>query len=80
MLLQQVGYDVRTAHSSEAAMELALEFQPRIVLLDIGLPGMDGYAVARHFRLHSQLKDMGLVAVTGYGKDSDRQRLQGSGI
>ena len=80
MLLEEFGYDVPTAHSGETALELALEFRPHAVLLDIGLPKMDGYEVAGRFRQHPQLKDMGLIAVTGYGQDSDRQRSQAAGF
>ena len=79
-LLREFGYDVRTAHSGETALELALGFRPRAVLLDIGLPKMDGYEVAGRFRQHPQLKDMRLIAVTGYGQESDRQRAKEAGF
>jgi len=57
-----------------------VDFLPRVVLLDIGLPEMNGYEVARRFRLHPQLKDATLIAVTGYGQDSDRQRSKEAGF
>ena len=80
VFLRACGHDTRMAHSGEAALEAALDFQPHVVLLDIGLPEMDGYEVARRFRQHPQLKDMGLMAVTGYGQDSDRQRSREAGF
>jgi CheY-like chemotaxis protein len=49
-------------------------------LLDIGLPGMDGYEVARQLRQQPQTKDVWLIALTGYGQDSDRQRAQEAGF
>ena len=57
-----------------------MDFGPHVVLLDIGLPEMDGYEVARRLRQHPQLKDVGLMAVTGYGQDSDRQRSKDAGF
>jgi PAS domain S-box-containing protein len=80
VFLRACGHDTRMAHSGKAALEAALDFQPHVVLLDIGLPEMDGYEVARRFRQHPQLKDMGLMAVTGYGQDSDRQRSREAGF
>jgi CheY-like chemotaxis protein len=80
MFLRAHGYNTRMAHSGQAALEVALDFQPHVVLLDIGLPEMDGCEVARRFRRHPQLIDIGLMAVTGYGQDSDRQRTEEAGF
>jgi PAS domain S-box-containing protein len=80
LLLREFEYEVRTAHTGESALELALEFRPNVVLLDIGLPEMDGFEVARRFRLDPHLKDIRLVAVTGYGQDSDRQQSKDAGF
>jgi two-component system CheB/CheR fusion protein len=80
VFLRACGHETRMAHSGKAALETALEFQPHVVLLDVGLPEMDGYEVARRFRQHPQLKDVGLMAVTGYGQDSDRQRSREAGF
>ena len=68
MLLRRSGHDVRVAYSSEAALEAAVSFRPHVILLDIGSPEMDGYEVARRLREHRELKDVRLVAVTGYGQ------------
>ena len=80
MLLRRSGHDVRVAYSSQAGLEAAVVFKPQLILLDIGLPKMDGYEVARRLREHSELKDVRLVAVTGYGQDADRQRSRAAGF
>jgi PAS domain S-box-containing protein len=80
VLLQVSGYEVRVAYTAQTALEMAIEYQPNIILLDIGLPDIDGYEVARRLREHSQLKDVKLVAVTGYGREVDRQRSQEAGF
>jgi PAS domain S-box-containing protein len=80
MLLQTMGFDVRIDYSGSAAIESAIEFQPHAVFLDIGMPGMDGYEVARRFRQHPQLKDIRLAALTGYGHDSDHHKSQQAGF
>jgi signal transduction histidine kinase len=68
------GCEVRVAHDGPAAIEAALSYRPEVVLLDIGLPGMDGYELARRLREQDGLKGALLVAVTGYGQDEDRRR------
>ena len=73
MLLKASGHDVRTAHDGPAAVQAALDYRPSVVLLDIGLPGLNGYEVAKRIRQHPLLKNVVLVALTGYGRDSDRQ-------
>jgi CheY-like chemotaxis protein len=80
MLLQVSGHEVRVAYSGQEALETAAEYQPDIVLLDIGLPGMDGYEVARRLRAHAQLEKVKLIAVTGYGQDADRLQSQEAGF
>ena len=80
MLLQVSGHDVRVAYSGPDALETAAEYQPDIVLLDIGLPGIDGYEVARRLRSHAQLEKVKLIAVTGYGQDADRLQSQEAGF
>jgi two-component system CheB/CheR fusion protein len=80
VLLRTLGYDVKASHSGMAALELAVSFKPQVVLLDIGMPEMDGYEVARRFRAHPDLKDVRLVAVTGYGQESDRLRSKEAGF
>jgi PAS domain S-box-containing protein len=80
MLLERSGHEVTVAYSAEKALEVAAEFQPEVVLLDIGLPEMDGYEVARRLRRDSRLKGMKLIALTGYGQDSDLQRAKEAGF
>jgi PAS domain S-box-containing protein len=80
LTLQMFGHEVQAAYSSQTALATAIEYQPEVVLLDIGLPDMDGYEVARRLRQQPQTKDVWLIAMTGYGQDSDRQRTQAAGF
>jgi CheY-like chemotaxis protein len=74
-VLRMNGHDFRVAHDGPGALQVALEFEPDVVLLDLGLPGMDGYEVAR--RLREQGGNMRLIAVTGYTRDPERLREAG---
>ncbi len=80
MLLRESGHDVRTAHGGPAALEAARDYRPNVVLLDIGLPVLDGYEVAQRMRQQSVLQNVVLVAMTGYGQESDRQRALEAGF
>jgi CheY-like chemotaxis protein/two-component sensor histidine kinase len=80
MTLRLSGYDVQVAYSGQAALSAVEEYQPNIVILDIGLPEMDGYEIARRLRQRPQLANMWLIAMTGYGTDSDRQRSKEAGF
>jgi signal transduction histidine kinase/ActR/RegA family two-component response regulator len=80
LLLQLSGHEVATAYRGEAALDLAVERKPQVVFLDIGLPGMDGYEVARRLRAMPFAKGMTLVAMTGYGQDNDRRRSAEAGF
>ncbi len=80
MLLRSWGHEVRTAHDGAAALDRTVGFLPQVVLLDIGLPDMDGYEVARHIRRNPANEGVELVAVTGYGQDSDRARSKEAGF
>lgn len=80
MLLQTVGHEVQMAHDGPTGLTAALGFRPEAVLLDIGLPKMDGYEVARRMRLAPQLATTPLIALTGYGQESDRQRSREAGF
>lgn len=73
MLLRASGHEVQTAHDGPTAIQTVLDFRPDVVLLDIGLPGLNGYEVAKRIRQHPELKNIVLVALTGYGQESDRQ-------
>jgi signal transduction histidine kinase len=80
MLLESLGHDVRTAHTGPTALEAALDYPPNVVLLDIGLPGLNGYEVAKRIRQQPVLDNIVLVAMTGYGRETDRQRSQEAGF
>jgi CheY-like chemotaxis protein/two-component sensor histidine kinase len=80
MLLRLAGDEVRTAISGTRALEVAEAFRPQVVLLDIGLPGMDGYEVARRLRQLGGGDEMRLIAVTGYGQEDDRRRSREAGL
>jgi signal transduction histidine kinase/ActR/RegA family two-component response regulator len=78
-LLRLDGHEVRAAHDGPSALEAAREYQPEVVFLDIGLPGMSGYQVARHLREHAGENRMRIVALTGYGREEDRHRSHEAG-
>ena len=80
MLLQLSGHDVRTVHDGLAGVDAALDYRPHVVLLDIGLPGMNGFDVARRLREESSLANVVLVAMTGYGEAVARQRSRDAGF
>lgn len=78
-LLKRLGHDVRIAHDGPSAVEAAGEQRPEFVLLDIGLPGMDGYEVARRLR-DEGLDEAVIIAVSGYGRPEDRRQSRNAGI
>ena len=81
MLLKSLGHEVHVANDGRQAIEAAVEFRPDIVLLDIGMPGMDGYEVARRIRtLKPSDRSVRIVAVTGWGQDLDRQQSREAGF
>lgn len=79
LLLRLNGYEVQAANDGVAALEIAGVFDPDVVLLDIGLPRLDGYAVARQLR-HMSPRRRCLIAVTGYGAEDDRMRARAAGF
>jgi two-component system CheB/CheR fusion protein len=80
VLLRMAGHEVRTAHDGPAALDAARTYQPEVVLLDIGMPAMDGYEVARRVRQVPGMEKVLLVALTGYGQEDDRRRSRDAGI
>jgi len=80
MLLRLKGHDVRVAHDGPAALEVAAEYRPEMVFLDIGMPRMDGYEVARCMRTIPGLEKTEFVAVTGWGQLEDRRRSAEAGF
>jgi PAS domain S-box-containing protein len=78
-ILSLFGHEVRVAYDGLAAIQLAEEFRPRVAVLDIGMPGKDGYAVARTLR-ERHIAPITLVALTGWGQESDRTRAKEAGF
>jgi CheY-like chemotaxis protein len=80
MLLRLIGQDVRVANHGHAALELARAELPEVVFLDLGMPEMDGFEVARAFRADAALQQVVLVALTGWGQEEDRRRTREAGF
>ncbi len=80
LIIDLWGYETRIAYNGSQAIELARDFRPEIVLLDIGLPGMDGYTVARVFRGELSLRSTILLAMTGYGREEDQRKAVEAGF
>jgi signal transduction histidine kinase/DNA-binding response OmpR family regulator len=79
-LLEHLGHVVRVAHNGPAALQIPDTFIPDLALLDIGLPVMDGYELARRVRERHELRDVVLVALSGYGQETDRERSRQAGF
>ena len=80
MLLEQEGHVVRATQDGEGAIELARSVKPDFLLLDIGMPKLNGYDVARHIRMQPWGREMRLVAITGWGQPEDRSRAIKAGF
>jgi len=80
LLLRLLGMSVRVVNSGAEALKALDEAAAEVVLLDIGMPGMDGYEVARRIRQRAEFKDVRLVALTGWGQDEDRRRSSEAGF
>ncbi len=80
MLLKIAGHDVHLAYDGPSALEAALAVRPDVMLLDIGLPGLTGHEVARRIREHATLKNIVLIAMTGYGQEADQQSSRNAGF
>jgi two-component system CheB/CheR fusion protein len=80
MLLELLGHEVRVADTGPSGVEQALSCRPEVVVSDIGLPGFDGYEVARRLRREPLLRDALLIALTGYGGDEDRRKSVEAGF
>ena len=78
--LQRRGHVTRVTHDGPSALELIDSFTPDVAVLDIGLPVMDGYALARRLRVKPELANTRLIALTGYGQAKDRQRSAEAGF
>ena len=80
ILIRLWGHDVRLAHDGLTALQVADAYRPEVVLLDIAMPRLDGYEVARRLRATPGLEGLCLVAVSGYGRDEDRRLALASGF
>lgn len=80
LLLRLWGYEVRVAYDPQSGLEDARAHPPRVILLDIGMPGINGYELARRLRAQEESKGALMVAVTGYGAENDRRRAQEAGF
>jgi two-component system, cell cycle response regulator DivK len=78
-LLEKQGFTVVTAESGLEGIKKALACKPRIILLDIQLPEMDGYAVTEELKKRNELKDVPIIAVTSYAMAGDRERILSAG-
>ena len=79
-LLEIDGHEVEVAYTGPEGVEAARRFRPEVVLCDLGLPGMDGYAVARELRDDPATAQAQLIALTGYGKPEDQERSRDAGF
>jgi CheY-like chemotaxis protein len=80
MILEACGYTTQVAHGGIEALAAAQAFRPQVAFLDIGMPGMDGYETARAMRRLEGLEDVTLVALTGWGAESDRRKSNEAGF
>jgi CheY-like chemotaxis protein len=80
LLLRLFGCEVRTTYDGFAGISTLVEFEPEIVLLDVGMPGMNGYETARRIRELPEGRELLLVAVTGLGQDGVRERTREAGF
>jgi CheY-like chemotaxis protein len=80
VFLEHSGHRTRVAHDGMAALAVANEFRPDVILLDIGLPGMDGHETARAIRQQPWAKELTIIATSGWGQESDKQRSRDVGI
>jgi CheY-like chemotaxis protein len=80
LFLRLRGHEVRIAHDGPSALDEIERHRPDVVFLDLGLPGMSGYDVARRVRRTEDLGALRLVALTGYGTDADRQKTRDAGF
>jgi CheY-like chemotaxis protein len=80
LILRSMGHDVRVAHDGAEALEIAAAFQPHAALVDLGMPNMNGYLLARRLREWRWTRDTLLIAVTGWGGDRERERAKEAGF
>jgi signal transduction histidine kinase len=79
-LLEILGAEVRVEHNGAAALDVFSAYHPKVVFLDVGMPGMDGYEVARRIRQRPEAQDVTLIALTGWGQEKDRCNSAAAGF
>ena len=79
VLLREMGHEVDYAINGYAALEAARRFKPEVIILDLGLPGMDGFELCRKLKKEEALRTVRVIAVTGYGQEEYRQRSREAG-
>lgn len=79
-MLEEIGHQYEAIHDGREALEVATRFEPDVILLDIGLPGMDGYEVCRAFRREDRFKATTIIAQTGWGQDKDKAKAFEAGF
>ena len=79
ILLQGEGYDARTATDAEEALELLKSFHPRLILMDVQLPGMDGLELTRRLKANADTREIIIVALTAYAMKGDEQKVLAAG-
>lgn len=80
MLLELEGHQVKAVYDGRSALSAAADFRPEVVLLDLGLPDIDGYSLAAKLREQDQLRAATMIALTGYGQADDRRRTRSAGF
>ena len=79
-MLEEIGHDYHLVHDGRVALEAAKDYKPDAILLDIGLPGMDGYEVCRAFRKDQIFKTVPIIAQTGWGQERDKASASAAGF
>ena len=80
MLLNELGHQAEIAHNGIQGIAIVEQYRPEVVLCDLGLPGIDGYEVARRLRHRSDLSVIHLISTSGYGQEEDKQRALQAGF
>jgi CheY-like chemotaxis protein len=80
MVIKSLGNDVRVAYNGQEAIEVAAEFLPEVVLMDLGMPKMNGFEAARHIRGQAWGQNMLLVALSGWGQEDDKRKTKEAGF